>query len=363
MTEHAIAATLMRGGTSKGVFVDAADLPADGEDRDRFILALLGSPDPMQINGLGGTHSSTSKLVAVSVSDHPGCDIDYLFAQIAVEEPLVDYQGNCGNLTTAVAPFAIDQGMVDVGSETDPDEAVVILRNLNTGVRVRATVPLDRGRVAVEGRCTVAGVPGSGPAIITDYLDPGGGVLGAVLPTGKPQDRLALPDGTTIDVSIVDVTSPHAFVRRADVDLEDLDRLETIRAACGAAVGLDSPAIPRLAIVAAPAHADAAHADVPQGATGGPAVLIEGWATSMQRLHHAFPMTGALCTAAAVHLGQTIPNETVWGPSPERGTVRLRHPKGVVELRADVRGGVVRSVGVTRTARRLFRGDAYVVLP
>lgn len=344
MTERKIAATLMRGGTSKGVFVDASDLPPAGEDRDRFILALLGSPDPMQINGLGGTHSSTSKLMAVSPSGDDECDIDYLFAQVGIEQPVVDYQGNCGNLTTAIAPFAIDEGMV----AAEGDQTTVTLRNLNTGVRVRSTVPLHEGKAAVEGDTTVAGVPGTGSAIVTDYLDPGGSVLGSVLPTGRARDRVALADGTEIEASIVDVTSPHAFVRRADVDMGDLDRLEMIRAACGRVVGLDSLAIPRLVIVDSP----------PDGGAD-----IDCRATSMQRLHHAIPMTGALCTAAAVGLDGTTPNEAARGPDVAYGKLRLRHPKGVVELRARVVGGEVRSVGVTRTARRLFRGDAFVVLP
>lgn len=344
MTEHTIAATLMRGGTSKGVFVNAADLPPCGEQRDRFILALLGSPDPMQINGLGGTHSSTSKLMAVSASDHDECDVDYLFAQVGIEQAVVDYQGNCGNLTTAIAPFAIDEGMVAV----DGDKATVTLRNLNTGVRVRSTVPLHEGRAAVEGDASVAGVPGTGAPVVTDYLDPGGSVLGSVLPTGQACDRVALNDGTEIEASIVDVTSPHAFVRGADVDLHDLDQLELIRAACGETVGLDSLAIPRLVIVDSPTDG---HAD------------IECRATSMQRLHHAIPMTGALCTAAAVGLDGTIPNDAATEPAGSNRTLRLRHPKGVVELRAEVSGNEVLSVGVTRTARRLLRGDAFVVMP
>ncbi len=344
MTERTIAATLMRGGTSKGIFVDASDLPAAGEHRDRFILALFGSPDPMQINGLGGTHSSTSKLMAVSASSHAECDVDYLFAQVGIEQPVVDYNGNCGNLTTAIAPFAIDEGMVAVSG----DEAIVILRNLNTGVRVRSTVPLNDGRAAVEGEVSVAGVAGTGPAITTDYLDPGGSVLGSVLPTGRAQDRIGLEDGTEIEASIVDVTSPHAFVRSTDLDLSDLDRLETIRATCGEAVGINSLAIPRLVIVD------------PSSDSGAD---IEARATSMQRIHHAFPMTGALCTAAAVGLAGTIPNEVMQGPGVGQRSLRLRHPKGVVEVRADVRGNEVRSVGVTRTARRLFRGDAFVVMP
>ena len=352
MTEHRIATTLMRGGTSKGVFVHGGDLPSEGADRDRFILALMGSPDPMQIDGLGGTHSSTSKLMAVSVSDEPDCDIDYLFAQAAIDEAVVDYQGNCGNLTTAIAPFAINEGLV----ASRAPRSTVVLRNLNTGVRVRAEVLVDGdGRAAVEGELEVAGVPGTGSPIVTDFLDPGGSVLGRLLPTGRVVDRLDLGDGSTIEASIVDATSPHAYVRRSDVELDDLERLELIRSTCGAAVGLSSRAIPRLCIVGPATGADAD---------------IEGCATSMQRIHHAFPLTGALCTGAAARIPGTIVNQMMPEsavPQPASEVVRLRHPKGVIDIRADVETGPggcsVRSVGVVRTARRLLRGEAYVVLP
>ncbi len=361
MTEHGIATTLMRGGTSKGVFIHAEDLPPEGPGRDRFILALMGSPDPMQIDGLGGTHSSTSKLMAVSASEAPDCDIDYLFAQAAIDEAVVDYQGNCGNLTTAIAPFAIDEGLVP----SQAPRTTVVLRNLNTGVRIRADVAVgDDGRSEVEGDLAVAGVPGTGSPIVTDFLDPGGSVLGSALPTGSTCDHLQLADGSSIDVSIVDVTSPHVFVRGADVDLDDLDRLELIRSTGGAAVGLTSRAIPRLCIVD-PAPDDQAD--------------IEGRATSMQRLHHAFPLTGALCTGAAARIPGTVVNRMMPAAAPQSegesegdtATVRLRHAKGVIEVRVHVdvdpsasqADCSVRSVGVVRTARRLLRGEAYVVLP
>ena len=344
MTVRVLPTTLMRGGTSKGVFLRAEELPAAGPERDCLLLALMGSPDSMQINGLGGTHSSTSKVMAVSVSDDVDVDIDYLFAQVAVDDAVVDYQGNCGNLTTAIAPYAIDEGLVAV--DPGADEVVVMLRNLNTGVRVRSSVPVTDGRSDVEGTHTIAGVPGTGPAITTDYLDPGGSVLGSVLPTGNVVDHVTLDGGDSIDLSIVDVTSPHAFVRSTDVHIADLGHLEQIRAAAGALVGLKSPAIPRLVIVSPP---------------GDDGADIDARAVSMQQLHHAFPMTGALCLAAAVGIDGTLAAEAA--ATRPAASVRLRHPKGVVELRFDVNGSDVRSVGATRTARRLLRGDAFVVLP
>jgi 2-methylaconitate cis-trans-isomerase PrpF len=358
MTERSVRAVIMRGGTSKGVFVHLDDLPPAGEGRDRMILALLGSPDPMQIDGLGGSHSSTSKLVAVSRSTSPDADVDYLFAQVGVDEPVVDYQGNCGNLTTAVAPFAIDEGIVDATGPT----ARVVLRNLNTGVLVEATVGIVAGRAAVEGDHAVAGVPGTGAPVRTAYLDPGGSVLGRVLPTGRPVDLVEVGDGPALELSLVDVTSPHAFVRAEDLGLDPLPvparanaddallaRLETVRRAAGAMVGLSSPAIPRLVIVAPSADGEAD---------------LEGRATSMGRMHHALPMTGALCMAAAAHIPGSIVHRVA---TPAAGCLRIRHPKGVVDLTADVAADgdeiVVRSVGVVRTARRLMTGEAHVVVP
>ena len=357
MTEHSIRAAIVRGGTSKGVFVHLDDLPPAGPARDDLVLALLGSPDPMQIDGLGGTHSSTSKLVAVGRSGAAECDIDYLFAQVSIDEALVDYQGNCGNLTTAVAPFAIDEGLVQTRGET----AQVKLRNLNTNVRIDATVPLADGRAAVEGEHVVAGVPGTGAPITTDYLEPGGSVLGRALPTGNPIDRITTLDGEALDVSIVDVTSPHAFVRACDLGLDVnispatantddalLEGLEHVRRAAGALAGLDSPAIPRLALVAPP---DSTGAD------------LDARAMSMQRMHHAFPMTGALCAAGAARIPGTIVAQSAVSPE---GPVLLRHAKGVIEIDAVVRSGGdgphVASVSVVRTARRLMTGQAHVVL-
>jgi 2-methylaconitate cis-trans-isomerase PrpF len=151
---------LMRGGTSKGVFVRDDDLPAPGPDRDSLLLRLMGSPDPMQLDGLGGSHSSTSKVVAVSASDRADCDVEYLFAQVGTDRAQVDYRGNCGNLTTAVGPFAIDEGLVPVHGPVTQ----VRMLNRNTGTRIIAHVPVSDGRAAVRGDCVVAGVPGTGRA-------------------------------------------------------------------------------------------------------------------------------------------------------------------------------------------------------
>jgi len=351
---------LMRGGTSKGVFVHVADLPPPGPARDAVVLDLMGSPDPMQIDGLGGTYSSTSKLVAVEPGVAPD-DVTYWFAQVGVDEAVVDWSGNCGNLTTAVGPFAIDEGLVPAVEPV----TTVRLRNGNTGVAVLAAVPVRDGRARVHGDLVVAGVPGSGAPIATRYLDPGGGVLGAVLPTGRAVDTLPTTDGP-VAASLVDVTHPYTIIgldaagrRAGDLDPAALNqdgallaRLEAIRGAAATALGVvaaageaaaRSPAVPRLLLVGVP---------------DGPGVDLVTLAVTMGRVHRALPMTAALCGAAACHIPDTIAARACRHAPGD--VVRLRHPRGVVEVLVDADGPTVRSVGVVRTARRLMAGTAYL---
>jgi 2-methylaconitate cis-trans-isomerase PrpF len=371
-----IPAVVMRGGTSKGVFFHLRDLPPPGAERDRLLLSVMGSPDPMQIDGLGGTYSSTSKVMVVARSADPDVDISYWFAQIGVDAAIVDWSGNCGNLTTAIGPFAIDEGL---HAATDP-VTEVRLRNENTGVHVTALVPTAAGRARVDGVLRVPGVPHPGAAIVTSYLDPGGGVLGATLPTGQLQETVRTGDGE-IEVSILDITHPCAFVRAGDLDLSlaqiipavmnsdrvALQRLEDIRAACSVRLkaaatpgdaATEAPSIPRLVIVGPDEPpADEAHDKLAD---------IRSVGLSMGKVHHALPMTAALCLAAAAGVPGTIPAELrrlPAGPSPG-SELTIRHPKGVVALTAQVAGSGsdprVRSVGVARTARRLMAGSVFV---
>ena len=371
-------AVLMRGGTSKGVFLHARDVPPPGPACDALLLDLMGSPDPMQIDGLGGTYSSTSKVVIVAPGDEPDVDIRYWFAQVGVDRPIVDWSGNCGNLTTAVAPFAIDEGLVP---PVEP-ETTIRLRNENTGVCIVARVPVRDGRASVDGDLYVPGVPHPGAPISTEYLDPAGGVLGAVLPTGSPCDRVSTPYGP-LAVSLVDVTHPYAFVRAADLnlDLRDvtpaalnssealLTRLEQVRACCAVHLGVAadeqaaterSPAVPRLILVQAPE-------DTEDGL--GQAADLLALGISMGKAHHALPMTGALCAAAAAALPGTIPNlERARARAFGDGrAIRIRHPKGVVVMTADIDPTAapprVHAVGVVRTARRLMTGMVHLRQP
>lgn len=348
-----VPAVLMRGGTSKGVFLHARDVPAPGPELDDLLLRIMGSPDPLQIDGLGGTYSSTSKAVIV---DREGDTITYRFAQVAIDRPIVDWSGNCGNLTTAVAPFAIDEGLVEPGD----GEARVLLRNLNTGVRVESTVEVEGGRARTEGQRAVAGVPGTGSPILTRYLSPAGSVLGTLLPAVMPTVRL--PDGrASIEASIVDAAHPYVFVRAADVGLDGpladapsrnsdtalLDRIEAIRAEAARLVArrlpdapLDSPAVPRIVAVR----------------RGEGDETLAAIAFSMGKVHRALPMTAALCLAAAAHLDGSVVAECAASPSE---LVRIRHPRGVAPVLVDTTGDELRSLGVVRTARRLMEGRAF----
>jgi 2-methylaconitate isomerase len=347
-----LSVAIVRGGTSKGVFLRLGDLPADPADRDRMLLRLMGSPDPMQLDGLGGTHSSTSKVMAVGPATDPGADVDYLFAQVAVEHAVVDLTGNCGNLTAAVGHYAIDEGLVPAIEPV----TMVRLRNLNTGVIIQATVPVAGGRAAWEGDTAIDGVPGTGARIVTDYLSPAGSVTGALFPTGSPVDELC-----GHRVSIVDVSSPYVFASAVSFGLtgteqpaelnsraELLAEIEAVRREAGRRIGVDSLAIPRTVLVA-PGHD------------------LRVLATSMGRFHHAVPMTGALCIGAAARLPRTVVNELAQpgqaeasGPEGHHHRVSIEHPKGMVETTVCLDGDRVVAAGVVRTARRLLTGTAHL---
>ncbi len=308
----------------------------------------------MQLDGLGGTHSSTSKVMAVGpAADRAVADVEYLFAQVAIDTAVVDYTGNCGNLTAAVAHYAVDEGMVAV---TEPT-TTLRMRNLNTNVVVQATVVVQGRRAAWLGDTVIDGVPGSGAPLVTDYLDPAGSVTGKLFPTGARAEQLC-----GHQISLVDVASPYLFVRSASFGLRGdespaelnarpalLSELEALRTEAGRAIGVDSMAIPRMVLL-----------------SEGRDLRVQ--ATSMGRVHHALPMTGALCTAAAARLIGTVVQQVCRAPSdPGLGVasgsvdmVRICHPKGSVEATVRIDGERVLAAGVVRTARRLLSGTAHL---
>ena len=369
-----IPATIMRGGTSKGVFIKDSDFPAwdDVAKRDRVIMAIMGTPDPMQIDGMGGTHSSTSKLVVVGPSAQAGIDLEYTFVQVGVDLPIVDYKGNCGNLTAAVGPFGLFEGLV---AGVTPVTRLV-LWNANTRKRIIAEVPFQQS-VMEQGDFQIAGVPGTGAPVVIRFLEPAGTATGKLFPTGRTKDVIETSGGE-FEVSIVDVTNPVVFVRAADLGLAGIELPSSLNADSALLERLEE--IRRKAALVAGVHEDeekAGRSNVPAIAFVGPpqdyvstsgrtvqAVDLDLVAriVSMRRVHHAYQGTGAMCTAAAARLQGTIPCEAAGGVS--GGDVVLGHPKGMFRAEVDIERTAsgeekVTRISVTRTARRLMRGMVY----
>ncbi|MCK4790403.1 MAG: 3-methylitaconate isomerase, partial [Desulfobacteraceae bacterium] len=219
-----IPAVYMRGGTSKAVFFHENHLPKNPEIRDRVILATYGSPDPncRQIDGMGGAVSSTSKVAIISPSKDPDYDVNYHFGQVGIDKPKIGYQGNCGNISSAVGPFAIDEGLVN------PEESITKVRiyQTNTKKLIVAEVPVKDGLYNEEGSYAIDGVPGTGGRITLHFFNPGGSVTGKLLPTGNVTDVIEVPGGGEITISIVDAANPVVFVRARDLGLRGTEIYE-----------------------------------------------------------------------------------------------------------------------------------------
>lgn len=372
-----IPVVIMRGGTSRGLYFHARDLPADVAAQDQILAAALGSPDPYghQINGLGGGLSSTSKAILVTKDDSGEADVAYTFAQVDVYSGIVDRRGNCGNLTAGVGPFAITEKLV----AAEGGQVTVRLRNTNTGKRIDAHIPLANGVVQEKGTYQLHGVPGTGAPIELDFLQPGGAVTGKLLPTGESQEMLSLPGGRRMPVTVVDATGPIVFVRARDLGLtgveppqeidarpELLRYLETIRGVVATRLGLvhmperaavESAAYPKVALIASPRDYMATNrVKVPADAYQLAIRML-----SMGRAHHSVPLTGALCTAVAASIPGTLVSELVTKPIVDDGSLTLGHAAGTTTASATVKyladgGCYSEKASVMRTARRLMAG-------
>jgi len=378
--QRRVAAVVMRGGTSRAVFFHKHHLPEDRALRDRVMLAIFGGGDPYgrQIDGLGGAVSTTSKAAIIGPASAPDADVDYTFGQVSVNTPLVDYGGNCGNISSAVGPFAIEEGLVPA---TDPVTTVRIWQT-NTQKRIIARVPTSGRLPQVEGEYAIDGVPGTGAMIVLEFLDPGGSMTGRLLPTGRSTDDLEIDGLGRITVSLVDAANPLVFVNPADLGLTGLEMpervdadptllatIEAVRAHAAVRMGLartpaeataSSPGVPKLAFVVTPASYTSTKGS-PVNAEG---TDVVGRIMSMGRLHRSYALTGAICTAVAAQVEGTLVHAVARpGASGER-TVRIGHPAGIIEVGAKVvrRDGtwIAEKVVTRRTARRLMEGMALV---
>jgi 2-methylaconitate isomerase len=361
MTQARIRAVYMRGGTSRCLVFHESDLPPVGAERDYILLSALGSPDPYgrQLDGLGGGISSLSKACIIGPTTHPGADVDYTFAQVEVGKPHVDYTGNCGNCSSAVGPFAIEERLI----QPVDGETLVRIHNTNTKKLIVARVPVAGSEPAVHGDFALPGVAGTGARIALDFIEPGGAGTGRLLPTGKARETV---EG--IEASLVDASIPMVFVRARDLGLTGTEtpqtvdgdkalcaRLEKIRVAASHLMGIPgSAATPKIAMVTAP---------VEYTALDGTRVAREeadvvARAISMGNCHRAFPLTSSMCLAVAARIEGTLVHEC--STAAPGADVRLGHPSGVLPLDAAVtkQAGeyAAERVTVYRTARRLMEG-------
>ncbi len=368
-----IPCTIMRGGTSKAIFLKANHLPQDPVLRDKTILAIFGSPDVRQIDGLGGADPLTSKLAIIGPSSHPEADVDYTFGQVSINSPYIDYSGNCGNISSAVGPYAIDEGYV----KAEEPVTKVRIHNTNTGKILIAEVPVVNGRAKVTGDCKIDGVPGTGAKILMDFADTAGSVTGKLLPTGNPRDTIMTSIGP-LEVSIVDVSNPCVFVRAKDIGMKGTETpqevngnsrilalLEEIRTITTVMIGMapdvktateKSPAFPMIAFVApADNYTDFTTGRVIEKNQ----VDFLSRMMFMQVLHKTYPGTGTACTGAAAKIPGTLVHEAI--PHIDIiTTVRIGHPAGIIEVEAAVAEGKVTRCAFARTARRIMEGYVFV---
>ena len=374
MANARLRAVFMRGGTSKAVMFRKDDLPENPRDWDPIFLQVMGSPDPngRQLDGMGGGISSLSKICVIGRSSRPDADIDYTFAQIGVRDTFVDYGANCGNMSSAVGPFALDEGLVAAPSG---NEAAIRIHNTNTSKIIVSRFPVDHGALADTGDIEIDGVAGKGAPIRLEFLEPGGARTGKLLPTGNPVDDLDIGGLGVVKASCVDAANPCVFVAASTVDksgdeLPDaldgdavfLQRMEDIRCAASVKMGIAPDidqarrmtGIPKVAMVSGPRV----------GRTLSGRELAASDADIWVRMisvglpHRAVPVTGAICLAVASRIPGSIPAEL----NKSKGPTRIAHPSGVTLVDAGVSvsgpGAVKADYGaVYRSARRLFEGS------
>lgn len=353
--QTAIPCILMRGGTSRGPYFNAADLPTDPAVRDRVLLAVMGSPDVRQIDGIGGATSLTSKVAIISPSDHPEADVDYLFAQVSLDRPFVDTSPTCGNILAGVGPFAIETGLV----AAEDGRTKVRIRNVNTDSLIDAVVMTPDRQVRYTGDTAIDGVPRTAAPVELNFTNIVGGKTGALLPTGNVRDVIEGVELTCLDVAMPMVIIPatelgksgHESKAELDADRGFLEQLEMIRQAAARRMGMGDvtdKVIPKVSLLAVPRH----------GGTISSRYFVP------DSCHAAHAVSGAICVACCTALkGSAADGLAVLEDDPPT-RCRVEHPSGSIEVALDLSRSTdrleVHSAGTVRTARKLFAGHVFV---
>lgn len=344
-----------RGGTSRGPYFRREDLPKDRETLAKVLVAALGSGQKLNIDGIGGGAAVTTKVAMLSKSETEGCDIDYFFAQVGVEDGLVDFKPTCGNILSGVGPAAIEMGLI----VPQGDVTRIRVHSVNTGAKVEAVVRTPGGAVSYEGEAAIDGVPGTSAPVYLNFMDVVGSVTGALLPTGHLRDVI---DG--IEVTCMDVAMPAVIARARDFGLSGAesaaeldenrafyDRMEPMRCEAGRLMGMgdvSNSVTPKFAILSEPRH-------------GG---TVTARYFMPKNCHPTMAVTGAQCLASCVLTPGTVAEGLFTAPEGQPALVLLEHPSGVIDVTVDYSTGPegfqLNSAGLLRTARLLARGEVMV---
>jgi 2-methylaconitate cis-trans-isomerase PrpF len=366
-----IRCVLMRGGTSKGLYFHQADLPGPGPRRDAVLLRLMGSPDVLQIDGLGGSRPITSKAAIIAPSVREDADVDYTFAQVEIDRAGVGYAGNCGNISAGVGPFAVDEGLVEA---VEPVTRVRIF-NTNTQALIVAEVPVRGGRARVTGDLAIPGVPGTGAEIVMNWVATIGAKTGHLLPTGRAVDEITLESGGTVRATLCDAGNVCVWVLAAElgrtgselaVDAGLIGVGREIRGKAAVRMGLasewarvdeESPGLPMVGLVAAPAG----YRTLSGGSVEEKEMDLRVRLVFMNRLHESIAGSASICLAAASRIPGSVVEAVTAGRRADE--LLIGHPSGITPAKVEARsgsGGVTFDVlGFSRTARRLMDGTAY----
>lgn len=370
--------SIVRGGTSKGIFILENELPRDPALRDKYVLEIFGSPDVRQIDGLGGADVLTSKLAIVGPSSREDADVDYTFGQVSFVDAKVDYKSNCGNISAGVGPFAIDNGLVKA---VEP-YTIVRIHQVNTDSIINAKVEVKDGRAVIEGDLHIDGVPTLGSTVELDFSDSVGAITGKLLPTGNVTDTITTEDGTSYEVSIVDAAIPTVFIKAEALGMEGTEtpaqiegnaplmaRIEEIRGRCAEKIGLTDdwklstkkcPYAPFFAVVS---PSKAYHTFDGKDVAAEEIDLVSRL-LFMQKMHKTHPVTGTVCMSTAARVPGSVVDQVLSQRGRENRKIIIGHPAGVIpvvsELETENGEYNLKTAAILRTARTIMDGQVYV---